>query len=541
MTGAEPTPLVIGDILVTAPPGCGKTEFMAQRARDLVRARMVRAPRKILVVTFSNRAKDNLKHRMSNALGPNFDQYVTVTNFHGLGLRLLNSHGNVIGRPFDETRRPLPGSLRRLRNQICSEFDTNQRDLGNALRWAKSGAYTDEEVLERLATRGSAPVEYERRLRSQGRIDFDDALRLGLRIIRNPTVSELYRQHFTCVFIDEVQDLSDLHFDLLEPIGLGRTVFAGDQAQGIFGFAGANPDSVYARISQRVSTPKALTDSYRSAPAILRLVSALSKRLGGASVRASADVQWDTDGTIAVEHFDNPHAEAAWIIGYTRRCIGDFPHESIGVIVRAGFRRSALDAAVQAEGLPVQIWDYPAHRPGVVRLLKRFVGPAVEQAGEGAAGVDELYLRCMEELGDDDLDTMDELQEATEQLTEFVAHEPLTAVIAKLRFLPDASEPAAPGLHLLNAHVGKGQQFDRVVVLGMEDDHIPGYRTKTAEDEKAELAVLLVMVSRAKNTLIFTCCARTPRFETLQARTPSRWLQRITEFSTPPSTSDRGP
>ena len=129
---------------------------MARRARDLVRAGMIRSPRKILVVTFSNRAKDNLKHRMSRTLGPNFDQYVTVTNFHGLGLRLLTNHGNVIGQTIDDTRHPLRGSLRRLRNQICAEYDTNQIELGKVLRWAKSGAYTDDDVLERLASRSAA-------------------------------------------------------------------------------------------------------------------------------------------------------------------------------------------------------------------------------------------------------------------------------------------------------------------------------------------------------------------------------------------------
>lgn len=519
-------------MLVTAPPGCGKTEFMARRARDLVRAGMIRPPRKILVVTFSNRAKDNLKHRVSCTLGPNFDQYVTVTNFHGLGLRLLTNHGNVIGRTIDDTRHPLPGSLRRLRNQICAEYDTNQNDLGKVLRWAKSGPYTDDDVLERLASGSAAAVEYERRLRTQGRVDFDDALRLGLLIVRNPSVAELYREHFACVFVDEVQDLSDLHFDLIEPIGIGRTVFAGDQAQGIFGFAGANPKSIYARISQRTSAPVTLADSYRSAPAILRLVSAISERLGGPGVAASPDMNWATDGTIAVEHFDDTRSEADWVVGYVQQCIDDCPHESIGVIVRAGFRRTDLDSAANTAGLPVQIWDYPAHKPGVVRLLKRFVGPAVETAGEGTAGVDELYLRCYEELATDDPDTLDELEEAIEHLTELVAHEPLSSVVAKLRFVPDANEPASPGLHLLNAHVGKGQQFDRVIVLGMEDDHIPGYRAKTADDEKDEMAVLLVMVSRAKHTLIFTCCARTPKFDTLQARSHSRWLKRITEFST---------
>ena len=531
-TGFGEADVEIRDLLVTAPPGCGKTEYMARRARDLVRAGTIQAPRKILVVTFSNRAKDNLKHRMATRLGQNFDRYVSVTNFHGLGLRLLRHHGNVIGRPSDESRPPLPGSLRRLRGQICSEFDITHNQLGTSMRWAKGGPFSDDEVLERLAQRGAAALEYEQRLRSQGRVDFDDALRLGLLIVRRPAITELYREHFPCVFIDEVQDLSDLHFDLVEPIGHGRTLFAGDQAQGIFGFAGANPRSVYQRIAARTSMPVTLTDSYRSAPAILRLVSALSVKLGGAPVTASPDVHWATDGHISVEHFDNPYIEAAWLVSHLQGCLRDSPTESIAVITRAGFRRSDLDAAAQAASLPVQIWDYPSHRPSVVRLLKRFVGPAVELAGEGPEGLNELYLRCFEEIETDDLDTQDELVEAAEQLADLVRNEPLSAIVGKLRFLPDADEPASAGVHFLNAHVGKGQQFHRVVVLGMEDNHIPGRHARTSDELADELAVMLVMVSRAKHTLIFTCCAATPHFGALRPRTQSRWLQRIAHFAT---------
>ena len=53
-----------------------------------------------------------------------------------------------------------------------------------------------------------AAMEYEKRIRAAGRVDFDDLLRLGLLVLEHPGVVSLYRQRFALVVVDEVQDLS---------------------------------------------------------------------------------------------------------------------------------------------------------------------------------------------------------------------------------------------------------------------------------------------------------------------------------------------
>ncbi|MDJ0770969.1 MAG: ATP-dependent helicase [Ilumatobacter sp.] len=232
--------LSICDALLTAPPGCGKTEHLARRAGMLVRSGQVREPRQILALTFSNKAKANLRTRLERELGSTYWRQVCVMNFHGLGLRLLRHHGPVIGRRSEAVLGPQRGSLRSLRRQICDEFRIAADELDDLIRHAKSGSYSDSEVLERLA--GSpAALAYETALRRDGRIDHDDAIRLGLLIVRNPSIEELYRRRFVCLLVDEVQDLSMPQFELISGLGLGRTVFAGDRAQGIYGFAGAAP------------------------------------------------------------------------------------------------------------------------------------------------------------------------------------------------------------------------------------------------------------------------------------------------------------
>lgn len=86
------------DLLVVAPAGCGKTEALALRIQGLLQRGDVAAPKKILVTTFSNRARDNIKERLRSYMAPAvIRDRVTVVNFHGLAARLIRAHANVIG------------------------------------------------------------------------------------------------------------------------------------------------------------------------------------------------------------------------------------------------------------------------------------------------------------------------------------------------------------------------------------------------------------------------------------------------------------
>jgi DNA helicase-2/ATP-dependent DNA helicase PcrA len=67
-----------------------------------------------------------------------------------------------------------------------------------------------------------------------------------------------------------------------------------------------------------------------------------------------------------------------------------------------------------------------------------------------------------------------------------------------------------PGIHLLSGHVGKGQQFDWVLVIGAEDGAIPDFRATTAAAIEEEARVLSVMVSRARHGVVVSYSANVP-------------------------------
>ena len=528
----------LGDTLIVAPPGCGKTELLAQRATVCVRKGYLPQGRRILALTFTNKSRDNLASRLSEHLGPGFRHYVNVVNFHGLGLHLYNRHRYVLNEPIRE-RLPDNRAIQNIERQTFSEFGVHraaQNDVRLVVREAKSGPYTDSMVLELIEASGSAPaMYYERKLRAESGMDHDDVLRFGLRIIQNREVARLYAERFAYVLVDEAQDLTQVQYGMVEPIGAGCTVFAGDQAQGIYSFAGADPGWIFDRIQDRSPTRVRLAKSYRSSPEVLLVVSAIAKELGASALTSADPAKWTGRGRVVVASFLDQRSEAEWVckqIQIWQRLASkeDIPHKvSIGVMTRmkpGGRRDTFLDHAT-ALGLDVETWDHPLHRPEVVRLLRKHLDGVLATVADPRAQVEELYLRCFGEVPAENASTLIDLRDAADELADLINEEELRELVSRIRISSDIDLPVGPGVHLLTGHAGKGQGFDKVVILGFEEGQIPSFFVKNLPDSnpkvKEELALLHVMASRAKEELVFTLCESTNGYH----QSPSRWLSLI--------------
>ncbi|WP_195210236.1 UvrD-helicase domain-containing protein [Actinomarinicola tropica] len=517
----------IAETLLTAPPGCGKTEGIARWLRVLVERGELLPPRRALGLTFSNKAKANLRSRLRRELGPRWWRWATVTNFHGWAFHLHQHHCTSIGLDPLEIA-PQRGWQATTTRAICREYECEEEELQRVLRSCKLGAYDDDTVIERLDDYGmGAALAYEQRIREAGRRDFNDLIRLGLLVLGEPRVVSLYRERFAVVVVDEVQDLSLAQFDLASPIAPGRTLWAGDAAQGIYGFAGAQPDLVVERIRGRDACEIELTASYRSSPPVLRAVSALSKALGGQDVRAASEDEWEGRGRLVSLRTKDARQEADWVAATVEDWMDEDPALSVGVIARAKGRRKWVDEEIQRRGLLAEIWDFPAHRPSIVELLVRHL-PLVDPALDRGEAVEDLYLRCYVDIDDLDLDSQDELNEVFDTIGELVVEMSLADIVSGIRISSSPEDPVGPGLHLLNGHVGKGQQFDRVIIVGLEEAFLPHYRAMKsgrAEDLDAELAVLHVMASRAREQLVVATCELVPNWQgENRRRDPSRWF-----------------
>jgi DNA helicase-2/ATP-dependent DNA helicase PcrA len=523
--------LPIKPVLVIAPAGCGKTEALALRARAAVARGDIAAPRKVLALTYSNKAKANLAARMASCVGPGWRQRIWVTNFHGLAARIIRAHGETIGIPRDIIL-PEDPWRRRKRRELGISWN-NSDPFDEALSEAKSGLYDDDEVWARLTTNGhNAAAAYEEALRAEGRLDYADLIRHGARLLAVPAVAALYRQHFGLVLVDEVQDLSMMQYGIVSAVGADRVTYAGDPAQGIYSFAGADPDGVFAAIRAQNPDVVEFDVSYRSSPAVLRTVNALAAEMQSTQLVCADPDRWADDGHVIGFVNDDTDAEAVSLLKLVADILQDGA-ATVGVVLRRSSRADGLRSAARQLGVAYEDWALATHVPAVVELLHKMHPRASKLGATDSEALGHLDELCREALDPDDADTFDELASAIEQLEEVIADgTSLDDAMAGCRASGDTEAPVAPGLHLLTGHKGKGQEFDWVIILGLEVGHIPDFRNEGPDDVAEELRVLHVMASRARYGIAFTYSEATPTRKGWRNSEPSRWLDLLDATAT---------
>lgn len=514
------------DILLTAPPGCGKTHHLAHYIHGLIARGLVAAPQQVLAMTFSTKATHNLRARINELAGPVERRRVHVVNFHGISYRLYRAHSATLGLNPNALH-PQPGWLARHRSAIATKYHTNPWDLRDRIDAAKDGAFDQEQVLDELeAGAGMAGRAYEEGLRAADRLDHIDAIRHALCLLDVAEIARLYQCRFPVVVVDECQDLTRSQFQIARKLSGGPLVLAGDRAQGIYRFARADPAWVYEQMELRNPRSETLAVSYRSSPAVLRVVSAVATQLGGEPLECAYPEHWPDGGRATAHVFADTRTEAAALLQHINADLHGDPSAAVAVMARTGYRRADLEAAARASGIAFELWDHPVHRPRVVQMLRQHLPKACAAHPDDRERLQELYNLCFGACDADDIETVDELNEAFETIEELLATQPLEQVISDIRTAGDPDQPVSPGLHFLTGHSGKGQQFDHVYVLGLEEGILPDWRATSEVQLGEELAVLHVMVSRARTSVTISRCDDVRRDpERAWFRAPSQWWQ----------------
>lgn len=412
--------LPIGNVLAIAPAGCGKTESLAERARAVLERGEVLTPRRILALTFSNKARDNLASRMRKVVGAGWRQRITVSNFHGLSARVVRAHGRVLNIAEDFIP-PLEPWRRRAREELGLNFRTVDA-FDTALREAKMGRFDDDDVMNRLvAIAHREAIAYEERLRLEGRLDHDDLIRHAARLLAVPEVSRLYRAHFGMVLVDEVQDLSLLQYEMVRSVGGDFVTYAGDPAQGIYTFAGAAPDEVFARIHALEPEIVHFNKSYRSSPAVLAAVNVLAQEIGSSPLECGDPTKWSDDGQVIYLERADTNEEGEALLRLVEAVAAENPAATIGVVGRRGTRMAQLRYAAGDAGVTFEDWAIPTHVSQVVQLMRRNLRAAAAMPGSPEEILDELERLSLEAIDPADVTTADELVSACDTLREMLA------------------------------------------------------------------------------------------------------------------------
>lgn len=518
--------------LIIAPPGAGKTETLALRTKGLLDRADIAFPRRILAITFSNRARDNLTERIRSVVGRRRSQEnVTVCNFHGLAARVYRSHCAVIGHDIDEMQIPTRSWL--------DEVLTNRRVFGRhrssvkaALQNIKLQPLSDADVLHHL--RGlpdASALEIEEFRQSIRKIDYADLLRYAHILLKTPAVAGLYKNHFGHILVDEWQDLTIQQTEIIDLISNNNVTWAGDPGQAIYSFAGANPADTEDHIRASTSHVFELNETHRCSPAVVKVLNAIGRELGLDNLITANPARWKDGGAAFAYTFRDRADEAAYLRWLAEQVVGDDPTASLAIISRVNFRREDIDQEFSRNYIgDATFWSSAITSSQTARILRRSL-LLLQESPTTYAGPADLLALARAMVDESEVDCLEELRLCNTWLHEAMdTGLSLEDAVKRVQVSDSTDTTIPPGVHLLNAHVGKGQQFDHVVIAGLEEDILPSKNARGAAELLEELRVLRVMISRAKNTCTFT---RTDtRIDYSGHRVvsrASRWWQRVSD------------
>lgn len=238
-----------GPLLVLAGAGSGKTSVLTRKLAYLVQEKGV-APHRLLAVTFTNKAAQEMASRVGDLLAGELAG-MTVSTFHAWGLRWLIGQGARLeakGLPrsfviFD--RGDCRGLVKRLRQEF--NLDESRYDTGWILSEMSRGK-TECDLTTLSPQTLVQPwsdfyARYQEELRRQGALDFDDLLVLPLHLMLTDGVAlEETRARYDWILVDEYQDVNRLQYRLLRLLtGTGTPLMVvGDPDQSIYGWRGAD-------------------------------------------------------------------------------------------------------------------------------------------------------------------------------------------------------------------------------------------------------------------------------------------------------------
>jgi len=313
---------VDGALLVKAGPGSGKTRVLIERIKKLL---LVKKRSKILALTFSNLAAEEMKNRLQeDATIEDYIDNVTVGTIHSFCLEIVQTRGYLIGLGidlvlFEDTtdRQAVLRDIFHRDTELSSLLNSEEKPdvfLSQCLNLIseQKKKFIMPELCELKDPFPLIYSVYNQYLIDQNAIDFDDILFYAYRILtENPSVVRLYTSLYRYICVDEAQDLNFAQYEVIKALcgtDYKNVMFVGDENQSIYGFNGSDSSLMSKKFVKDFSpTEYTLNENFRSAKAIVAYANKLEQTDNVSN--------YYYDGELKAYSFANEKDEAVFIIG----------------------------------------------------------------------------------------------------------------------------------------------------------------------------------------------------------------------------------
>ena len=357
-----------GPVLIVAGAGSGKTRALTHRIAYLIREHGVK-PYAILAITFTNKAAREMAERVEGLLGQRIAKGMWILTFHSACARILRREHDHLGLPTSFTIYD-DGDTERLITSVLKDQNLDikrypPRAMAAAIGKAKDNVLSAQEF-EQLAgnfyeqTIAKVYVEYERRKRAAGALDFDDLITETVRLFRDhPAVLEHYQEWFRYILVDEYQDTNRAQYQLVNLLAAKyrNVCVVGDADQGVYSWRGATIQNL---LDFERDYPDAevflMEQNYRSTSTILAVANALIEH----NVQRKPKSLWTetAEGELAVRfRADDEHEEALFVAEETHRLVEDENHRyaDVAVFYRTNAQSRVLEDVFMRAGIPYRV------------------------------------------------------------------------------------------------------------------------------------------------------------------------------------------
>ncbi len=357
-----------GPLLILAGAGSGKTRVLTHRIAYLIEEHQI-SPYNILALTFTNKAAKEMRERVDQIVTFGA-QNIWVSTFHSTCVRILRRYIDHLGYDRNFTIYDTDDQ-KSLMKDICKQLNIDtkkykERTFLNAISSAKDelkspsqyAAEVEKEFNKKIF--GTVYKEYQKRLKQNNALDFDDLIMLTVELFKsNAEVLDYYQQRFQFILVDEYQDTNTAQFTLLSLLArrYQNLCVVGDDDQSIYKFRGANIYNIlnFEKIFPATKVIR-LEENYRSTKNILTAANEVIKN-NTMRKEKSLWTKAKEGAPIFYGRYDNEYEEASGIASDIHHAVlqDGKNYSDFAILYRTNAQSRVFEEKLVYEGIPYRI------------------------------------------------------------------------------------------------------------------------------------------------------------------------------------------
>lgn len=542
---------VDGPSVILAGAGSGKTRVLTYKVLNLILNHSV-SPSNIIMVTFTNKAASEMKHRVKHDLG-------FIGTFHSLCVRILRRDGEKIGIASDfliydeDDKMDIVG-------RILKEAETLKKYtpsfIASRISSAKDQLISPEKFLNFFRDYSSEFVstvykKYQKILEKNQALDFDDLIFKTVELFKKEkSALEKYQEAFRYILVDEFQDTNLAQYTLTRLLGqkYQNVTVVGDFSQSIYSWRGAEIRNMEKFKADFDGVREFyLEQNYRSTQNILNFAyDIISKNQTHPILKLFTDNHQGED--VNISQLDNEQYEALFVAEESQKIArnGAKDLKSIAILYRINAQSRVIEEAFLHLGIPyilvggtrfyerreikdilsyVRLFIRPEDEVSLKRVLKigkkryadfKSLYEEIKDQAEEFKTVDLIdrvlqktrYLEMYDAELSEDLSRLENIKELRSvamnfpNITDFLTQ---VALVESEYSEAEKRGKGKDGVYMMTLHQAKGLEFPYVFIVGVEDGILPHSRSLydmfNLEEERR---LFYVGITRAKEKLYIT-------------------------------------